>query len=497
LAGDVQRGISTAGVNMTESIRKLEEVQIGTRDLNEFLTVHDEVRVNGTLQRAAELIELIGDRTVWNLNSTAVGGGVAEMLQSMLAFTRGLNIDARWLVITGPPEFFQFTKRLHHALHGEAGDGSPIGPLQRELYEETLRENAVDLSARIREGDFVLLHDPQTAGLAPELIKLGARVIWRCHIGHDGSTVHSEEAWEFLRPYLEDVPAIVFSKASYAPDWCDRERLTIIQPSIDAFSAKNQALDKHTVESILIHTGLLEGPLPEEPNTRFTRIDGSPGRVERLVDVVQLGRAAQRDVPMIVQVSRWDPLKDMLGVMLGFARMVESAPDLEAELVLAGPNVHAVADDPEAPAVFEEVLSEWRQLPQVVRDRVHLANIPTDDVDENAAIVNALQRHAAVVVQKSLLEGFGLTVTEAMWKGRPVIASAVGGIVEQIDDGKEGCLLDDPADIDRFAEILEKLLREPQLRDELGHAARERVREQFLGIRHLLDYAELFEKLMR
>ena len=482
---------------MTTSIRKLEDVHIGTRNLREFLTVHDEERVNQTMQRAAELAEMIDGRTVWNINTTAVGGGVAEMLQSMLAFTRGLDIDARWLVLTGSPEFFQFTKRLHHALHGEAGDGSPIGTGQRELYEATMRENAVDLCARVQKGDFVLLHDPQTAGLAPELIKLGAHVIWRCHIGHDGSTVHSEAGWEFLRPYLQDVPAIVFSKRSYAPEWCDTERLTIIRPSIDAFSAKNQQLDKNTVESILIHTGLLEGPMPENPNTRFTRIDGSAGRVELHADVVHLGRPPRRDVPMVLQVSRWDPLKDMLGVMIGFAKMVEAAPDLEAELILAGPNVHAVADDPEAPAVYEEVLSEWHKLPEAVRERVHLANLPVDDVDENAVIVNALQRHAAVVVQKSLLEGFGLTVTEAMWKGRAMVASAVGGIVEQIDDGKEGFLLEDPRDLDRFASILLKLLRQPELREAMGKAAKERVREHFLGIRHLLDYATLLEKMIR
>ena len=482
---------------MTEGVGKLEDVHIGTRDLHEFLTVHDEERVNGTLRRAAELRELIGERTVWNINTTAVGGGVAEMLQSMLAFTRGLDIDTRWLVMTGSPEFFQFTKRLHHALHGEVGDGSPIGPEQRELYEATMRENAIDLCARIQKGDFVLLHDPQTAGLAPELIKLGANVIWRCHIGHDGSTVHSEQGWEFLRPYLQDVPSIVFSKKSYAPEWCNGDRLSIICPSIDAFSAKNQELDKNTVESILIHAGLLEGPMPAEPSTRFTRIDGSPGRVELQADVMHLGRPPQRDVPMILQVSRWDPLKDMLGVMLGFAKMVEAAPDLEAELILAGPNVHAVADDPEAPAVFEEVLAEWHKLPDAVRERVHLANLPVDDVDENAAIVNALQRHAAIVVQKSLLEGFGLTVTEAMWKGRPMVASAVGGIVEQMDDGKEGFLLEDPRDLDRFADLLRQLLAQPELREAMGRAAQERVREHFLGIRHLLDYAALLEKMIR
>jgi trehalose synthase len=481
---------------VTATARELEEVHVGTRDLSQFLTVHDETRLAETFARAASLGQLIGDHTIWNVNSTAVGGGVAEMLQSILAFSRGLGIDARWLVINGSPEFFQLTKRIHHALHGQRGDGSPLGPAQHEIYEATLRENALDLCARVQPGDFVLLHDPQTAGLAPELMRLGARVIWRCHIGHDFTNTESDLGWGFLKPYIQDVPVFVFSKRSYAPSWCPADRVVIVQPSIDAFSAKNQDLDEDTVRSILVHTGLVEGPMPANASCRFARIDGTPGRVERHADIDRSGRAPAQSAPLIVQVSRWDPLKDMLGVMLGFERLVERAPDLDAELVLAGPNVHGVADDPEAPRVFAEVIERWRDLPNAVRDRVHLVNLPTDDIDENAAIVNALQRHAAVVVQKSLQEGFGLTVTEAMWKGRPVMASAVGGIVEQIDDGVHGRLLRDPRDLDEFAEALEQLLRDPELRSRMGTAARERVREQFLGIRHLFDYAALIEQMV-
>lgn len=480
---------------MNPGVKELEEVHVGTRDLRQFLTVHDETRVTEALERAQRLKELIGDHTVWNVNSTAVGGGVAEMLQSMLAFSRGLGVDARWLVINGSPDFFQLTKRLHHALHGESGDGSALGAAEREIYDATLRDNAVDLCSRVQPGDIVLLHDPQTAGLASALIKVGAHVAWRCHIGYDSSNGDSELGWDFLRPYLEDVPAFVFSKRSYAPPWCDPERVVVIPPSIDAFSAKNQELDANTVRSILVHTGLIEGPMPEHASCRFTRIDGTSSRVERHADVVRLGRAPSYDAPLVVQVSRWDPLKDMMGVMLGFERMIERVPDERAELVLAGPNVHSVSDDPEAPAVFEQVLARWYELPEAVRERVHLVNLPTDDIDENAAIVNALQRHAAVVLQKSLREGFGLTVTEAMWKGRPVMASAVGGIVDQIEDGVSGCLLNDPQDLDEFASVLETLLADPELRGRIGTAARERVRERFLGIRHLLDYANLIERI--
>jgi trehalose synthase len=196
----------------------------------------------------------------------------------------------------------------------------------------------------------------------------------------------------------------------------------------------------------------------------------------------------------VVQVSRWDRLKDHVGALLGFAHLTPAQLG-GAHLVLAGPTVRGVADDPDGPAVFAEVTTAWRALPHERRRRVQLAALPMADPSENAAIVNALQRHAAVVLQKSLEEGFGLTVTEAMWKGRPVVASAVGGIVDQIDDGREGILLADPTDLDAFAGALHRVLSEPELARRFGAAARERVRRDFLGIRLLADYAELVEEL--
>jgi trehalose synthase len=210
-----------------------------------------------------------------------------------------------------------------------------------------------------------------------------------------------------------------FSREAYVPEHRDRGRSRIIPPSIDAFSPKNQALDGETVRWILVHTGLVEGPPPDSRDHGFLRADGTRTRVEHCADVIRLGRAPTWDTPLIVQISRWDPLKDMIGVMQGFVRLLDGAAPGDAELVLAGPNVRAVADDPEGARVFEEVAGAWRALPHGARRRIHLASLPTHDVDENAAIVNALQRHATVMVQKSLHEGFGLTVTEAMWKGRP------------------------------------------------------------------------------
>jgi trehalose synthase len=176
--------------------------------------------------------------------------------------------------------------------------------------------------------------------------------------------------------------------------------------------------------------------------------------------------------------------------------MASRRPQDRTHLMLAGPSVSGVTDDPEGAAVLEECREQWRALPDAVRARVHLAAIPLDDVDENAVIVNALQRHAFAVVQKSLVEGFGLTVTEAMWKGKAVIASKVGGIQDQIVDGLDGLLVADPSDLFAFADALGRLLDEPDLAERLGRSARARVLADFVGDRHLEQYAELFSRLV-
>ncbi len=199
------------------------------------------------------------------------------------------------------------------------------------------------------------------------------------------------------------------------------------------------------------------------------------------------------DAKLVTQVSRWDRLKDPAGVLRGFCEHVD---DRDAHLMLAGPSVGAVADDPEGAEVLGEVRAQWGALEPDVRRRVHLAQLPMEDAEENAAIVNALQRRSDVIVQKSLAEGFGLTVAEAMWKARPVVASRVGGIQDQIVDGESGVLIDDPADLPRFGAAVGRLLRDPTLAAQLGEAARERVREEFLGTRQLIQYLNLLDRLV-
>ncbi len=475
----------------------LTEVQVGVLPLKRFAKVVGSKQMREALKVAAATRRRLAGRVVWNVNSTAAGGGVAELLRSLLSYTRSVGIDARWVVIRGQPEFFKITKRLHHALHGVAGDGTELGERERQVYEATLHENTLEMTSLVRPGDIVLLHDPQTAGLARELVRAGALVIWRCHIGHDAPNEETQRGWTFLAPYLEEVPAFVFSRFAYVPEYCDHGKTTIIEPSIDAFSPKNQELPEAAVRTILVQVGLVEGPPPSPPDPSFTQEDGSPGRVTRRAEAIRLGQAPSWDTPLIVQVSRWDPLKDPIGVMRGFAAWMGGGAGGKAELVLAGPETTGVADDPEAAIVFAQAEKAWRELPDAVRDRVHLVSLPTADVAENAAIVNALQRHASVVVQKSLREGFGLTVTEAMWKSRPLLASAVGGIQEQIEDGVSGILLKDPSSVEEFSRGLSRLLGDAGYAQRLGEAAHERVRERYLGVRHLLEYARLIEELDR
>jgi trehalose synthase len=375
-------------------------------------------RLTGVRRSLMRLRRLLGDRTVWTVNSTASGGGVAEMLPRVLGYQRAAGIRAPWMVIGGDEPFFALTKRLHHCLHGSPGDGGPLGPAEHRHYRDVLAANTQTLLGRVRPGDIAILHYPQVAALAGPLRAAGLTTIWRCHVGADVRNQYTEAAWSFLRPYLEPVDAFVFSRP--------------VGPPVPAGS------------------------------------------------------------PLIVQVSRWDPLKDPIGVMEAFVRLDLDRHD--CHLALVGPDVSGVSDDPEGQAVLAACVSAWEALPFRERARIHLVSLPMDDPTENALMVNAIQRHAAVVVQKSLAEGFGLTVTEAMWKARPVVASAVGGIRDQIDDGVHGHLLDDPADRDGLAAVLSRLLDSPHAEtDGLGRRAKDRVRAEFLDDRQLLDWAALFD----
>ena len=470
---------------------QLEDVAVTTLPPERFERVLSPDGVQRFLETIAHGRELLAGRTLWTVNSTARGGGVAEMLRSLVGYVRGAGLDIRWVVVPGDADFFRVTKRLHNRLHG-ADDDAPLGDEERAIYERRCAENAEMLADRIQSDDVVLLHDPQTAGMVPRLVELDVPVIWRAHVGLDLPNDAARAAWRFLTPYVEPAVAYVFSRPSYAWEGLDESRLTVIPPSIDAFSPKNQSMPFTGITAVLRAAGLAAGA-HDVSRAVFERLDGSVGRVERPARLIE-DEQLSLDTPLVVQVSRWDRLKDPLGVLAGFAEHVHASED--PHLVLAGPDVAAVADDPEGAEVLAEVEDAWRELPGDVRRRVHLALLPMEDADENAIIVNALQRRADVVVQKSRAEGFGLTVSEAMWKGRPVVASRVGGIQDQIEDGRTGRLVD-ADDLAGFGARVSELLADPHEAERVGDAAQMRVRDHFLGPRHLGQYVELLERVAR
>jgi len=336
----------------------------------------------------------------------------------------------------------------------------------------------------------VLVHDPQPAGLIGRLTEHGCLVVWRSHIGSDLDNDLVREAWDFLARYVEPAQAYVFSRDDYVWDVLDDSKAVVIAPSIDAFSPKNQAMDPGTCRAILSVTGLVGFDSDAEPSYR--RNDDTDAKVSTRARLDE-DEQVPADAPLILQVSRWDPLKDPIGVIQGFATRADALEGVH--LMLAGPDVTAVKDDPEGAEVFKEVQDRRQQLDESLRSRIHLASLSMDDVHENAATVNALQRHATVVVQKSLAEGFGLTVAEALWKARPMLASRVGGIQDQIEHGENGVLLDDPRDPEAFGEALLGLVNDFDRSREMGEAGRESVRRQFLESRHLTQWVELLERL--
>ncbi|MEL7209845.1 MAG: glycosyl transferase family 1, partial [Actinomycetota bacterium] len=347
----------------------MEEIAIQTRSLASLTDVVGEELVAELAGPAAELAAgALGKAAVINVNSTGAGGGVAEMLRVVLGYARDAGIDARWLVIEGDPAFFEVTKRIHNHLYGTDGDGGPLGEAEHAVYRATQAVNAPELLTFVRPGDVVILHDPQVAGLAEAVKEAGGRVAWRCHVGIDEQNAQSEAAWGFLRPYLEPfVEQYVFSREAFAPAWVPRDRMVVVPPSIDPFSPKNQDMEEGVVQGIMSHTGLTGGP---DGRTHFTRTDGTAGRLERGADIIRTGPPPGPDVPIISQISRWDSLKDMGGVLQAFVEGV--APTHDGHLILCGPSVAAVDDDPEGAQILTEVWEQWRSLPYPMRRRVTL-----------------------------------------------------------------------------------------------------------------------------
>lgn len=429
----------------------------------------------------AEVSGRLGAARIWHVNSTATGGGVAELLRSSIGRHHLLGLPTNWLVADAESKFFQLTKRIHHGIHGRrpsGGDGFTTA--DRELYRTVTTRMAELLLKHFQPADLVVLHDPQTLGAAPHLLAAGVKVTWRCHIGTCSGGATAAETWDLLRPYIEEVPRCIFTMAEYAPSFLTPSRIIIVLPSIDPCAAKNREFPQSWQAGLLAGIGLTE------PRTDSAMPPMPDGR--------KLGRTVQdaflsSEASTVVQVSRWDPLKDMLGVLHAFADHI--ALNSSAHLLLVGPDPADIPDDPEGEIIYAEVRRNRKILPESVRQRVHLVILSLGDFNLNALVVNAVQRRATIVVQKSLEEGFGLTVAEAMWKERPVIASMVGGLTTQIIHEVSGLLVD-PTDLRGFGNAVNLLLHNPDYASRLGRAGRRRCAENFLAERELIDYLRIY-----
>ncbi len=391
---------------MTPRLQEYEEI-VGPEMMQELYVVAAHVR----------------RRKLQHINSTAVGGGVAEILTRMVPLLRELGVETTWDVIQGDRSFFEVTKVFHNALHGKP---ETITPEMFEIYRATTESN---LQMMDFTGDVIILHDPQPAGLVQRRQKTGGRWVWRCHI--DVSTPH-RQVWDFLRPYVEMHDAAIFSMPDFAQHLPIPQFL--VAPSIDPLSEKNRELDAAFVRRTLEKYGL------------------DPER------------------PILTQISRFDRLKDPLGVIAAY-RMVRKRQD--CQLLLAG---GGAPDDPEGEAVLREVQEAAAEDPDI-----HVLMLPPfSDLD-----INALVRGSTVVFQKSVKEGFGLTVSEALWKRKPVIGGAVGGIKVQVLNGVTGFLV---YSVEGAASRASQLLRDPQLRRAMGENGYLLVKQNFLLTRHVKDY---------
>jgi trehalose synthase len=436
-------------------------------------------RVRELRAAAARIRDRLDGGTLWHVNSTAAGGGVAEMLHTLLPLYRDLGVRVGWAVIGGDERFFTLTKRLGTALYGS--DGGPLGPPAHRTYTSALSASADALRALVTPADVLVLHDHQTAGLAAELHGDVSAVYWRCHVGVDQPTPASDAAWAFLRPYLAQARGLVFSVARHVPRGIEADA-AVIPPFVSPFSPKSCDLDSAAVSAALGLCGL--GAAPPDSPLAVPTPDGAVTLENRAHVVAEA--APDPAAPLLVQVSRWDRLKDMDGVLAAFASCVD-----DGYLALVGPDPDGIPDDVEQGAWFERCLQAWRRLPLARRRRAALLCLPMADLTENAVLVNAIQRAADVVLQKSLAEGFGLTVTEAMWKSRLVLASGVGGIREQITHGVDGLLVDDPTDLEEFGALMASAAEGGTATDRMRTQAHRRVLRDHLPDREITAFARL------
>jgi trehalose synthase len=409
---------------------QLQQVNVGTKLLGDYASL----ATRGLMEQIRTLAEPLAGKRVLHLSATAFGGGVAEILYTLVPLMRDAGLDAEWRVIYGQDEFFDVTKTIHNALQGDA---TALSEEQQETFRRYNRMNAEALDGSY---DVVIVHDPQPAGMLEHAREAGRRWIWRCHI--DLSTPN-RQVLDFLLPWLAQHDAAVFHRREYVPASGNLPPSYIWPPAIDPLAPKNMALSPEDAAYILDQFG---------------------------IDV---------DRPLVTQVSRFDPWKDPLGVIEAWRILREAHGDVQLGLV--GSMAH---DDPEGWDYYNQTVQAADGDPDIFI----LSNLN----NVGSVEVNAFQVHSAALLQKSIREGFGLTVTEALWKTRPVVAGRVGGIVDQIQDGETGYLVEAVRDC---AAATGRILEDPAGARAMALRGKEHVRRHFLTPRLLRDWLALFNEL--
>ncbi len=402
--------------------------------MTNLLETYADIAGQDVINHLRQLAEPLHGMKVVHVNSTRVGGGVAEILGKLVPLMQDLSIDTSWEVLEGNEEFYQCTKGMHNALQG---NHSQIADHLLNAYEQVNRDNADRLRDKLEDADFVFIHDPQPAPFLLNCPNRRGKWIWRCHI--DASRPF-RPVWKYLRRFVREYDASIFSLAGFAQTLPHPQY--IIPPSIDPLSEKNMELPADDIRAV------------------FNDFQLDPER------------------PLLVQVSRFDRFKDPLGVIRAYRLVKKFVPG--QQLVLAG---GGATDDPEGKIVLHEVREAAAGDPDI-----HVQSLPPD----SNRTINALQRAADIVLQKSVKEGFGLTVTEAMWKGKPVIGGNTGGIRLQVINFNTGFLVNTP---EGAALRIRYLLHQPEKMHEMGNKAKEFVRENFLITRHLREYLTLILSL--
>ncbi len=470
-------------------------------EIPEYQLTLSELRTETT-----HILPQLKGRTIWMVNSTDKGGGVAEMLPRMVSIFRELGIGMNWVVIdSDKEEFFAFTKRLHNMIHGTGRPG--ISEAEKSVYEAVNRANADALKGRIAPNDILIVHDPQPMAMGAYLQQeLGILTIWRCHIGTDVENDATASVWQFLKAYSGGYTCGVFSAPEYIPPFFAGHS-HIIHPAIDPLSHKNRPLTPRRLMGILCNAQIekAEHPVVTLPFPQPALRLRSDGQFQVANQTDSFGLLYR---PIVTQISRWDRLKGFLPLIQGFVRLKQQYRSFNHEpkeiehrrfeimkLVLAGPDPTSIQDDPEGKEVLEELKSCYCSLDAKMQESIALLALPMASLKFNALMVNALQRCSTIVFQNSIQEGFGLTVTEAMWKGVAIIGTNCVGIRQQIRDGIDGRLLDDPQNIDQIAHLLYQVLNDAHGRMVFGENARRHAYNEFLVFTQIRRWLRLMAEV--